>query len=289
MKKILALLLACVMLCMAFASCESKGDGESTCDHEGATLGWVITNNSHRRVYTCCGAIKSEGVHELDDNGKCIVCGISNFDDAEIATDGDGSNNSEESDHYHEEEPEEPLELPEGLVATHYATIEIEKYGTIKLELYGEVAPITVENFVKLANDGFYDGLTFHRVVSDFMIQGGSPDGDSLGGNKDADGNEITIKGEFELNGHKNNIPHARGVISMARAGYSYDSASSQFFIVQSDSAHLDGAYAAFGYVIEGLDVVDDICEKVVPTDDFGTVPAENQPKIKSIRVEAAK
>ena len=281
MKKILALLLACVMLCMAFASCESKGDGESTCDHEGATLGWVITNNSHRRVYTCCGAIKSEGVHELDDDGRCVVCGISNFDDAEIATDGDGS---AESDHYHEEEPEEPVELPEGLVATHYATIEIEKYGTIKLELYGEVAPITVENFAKLANEGFYDGLTFHRVVKDFLIQGGSLNGDGLG-----TGNETTIKGEFELNGHANNIPHARGVISMARSDYSYDSASTQFFIMHSDYVGLDGAYAAFGYVIEGLDVLDDICEKVVPTDDFGTVPAENQPKIKSIRVEEAK
>ena len=212
------------------------------------------------------------------------MCGISNLEDAEIATDGDGSNNSGESDHYHEEESGAPVELPEGLVATHHATIEIESYGTIKLELYGEVAPITVENFAKLANEGFYNGLTFHRVVKDFMIQGGSLNGDGLG-----TGNETTIKGEFDLNGHANNIPHARGVISMARSDYSYDSASTQFFIMHSDYTGLDGAYAAFGYVIEGLDVVDDICEKVVPTDDFGTVPAENQPKIKSIRVETVK
>ena len=288
MKKIFVLLLACVMLCAMLVSCGSEDGNENRCDHEGATMGWVVTNNSHRRVYTCCGAIKSEGLHELDDDGKCSVCGISNLEDAEIATDGNGSNASSDEEHYHEEEPEEPVELPEGLVATHYATIEIEKYGTIKLELYGEVAPITVENFAKLANDGFYDGLTFHRIMEGFMMQGGCPDGNGGGGNTDAEGNEITIKGEFELNGHVNNIPHARGVISMARAN-PYDSASSQFVIVHEDSEFLDGAYASFGYVIEGLDVVDAVCESSEPVDDNGTIPASAQPKIKSIRVEAAK
>ena len=129
--------------------------------------------------------------------------------------------------------------------------------GVIKLELYPEVAPITVENFTKLASEGFYDGLIFHRVIKGFMIQGGDPEGTGMGGS------DTNIKGEFAVNGVANNISHVRGVISMARAR-SYNSASSQFFIVHSDSTYLDGQYAAFGRVIEGMEVVDAIAE--VPT-----------------------
>ena len=130
--------------------------------------------------------------------------------------------------------------------------IEMENGGIIKLELYPEAAPITVENFVKLANDGFYNGLIFHRVIKDFMIQGGDPEGTGMGGAKDK------IKGEFSVNGWNNPISHLRGVISMARSR-AYDSASSQFFICHADSTYLDGQYAAFGKVTEGMEVVDEI------------------------------
>lgn len=130
--------------------------------------------------------------------------------------------------------------------------------GVIKLELYPDVAPITVENFTKLADEGFYDGLIFHRVIKGFMIQGGDPEGTGMGGSG------TNIKGEFAVNGVANNISHVRGVISMARSR-SYNSASSQFFIVHKDATYLDGQYAAFGRVIEGMDVVDAIAE--IPTD----------------------
>ena len=129
--------------------------------------------------------------------------------------------------------------------------------GVIKLELYPDIAPITVENFTKLASEGFYDGLIFHRVINGFMIQGGDPEGTGMGGSG------TNIKGEFAVNGVANNISHVRGVISMARSR-SYNSASSQFFIVHKDATYLDGQYAAFGRVVEGMDVVDAIAE--VPT-----------------------
>ena len=130
--------------------------------------------------------------------------------------------------------------------------IEMENGGIIKLELYPDAAPITVENFVKLAKNGFYNGLIFHRVIKDFMIQGGDPEGTGMGGAKDK------IKGEFAVNGWQNPISHKRGVISMARSR-AYDSASSQFFICHADSTYLDGQYAAFGMVTEGMEVVDEI------------------------------
>ncbi len=130
--------------------------------------------------------------------------------------------------------------------------IEMKDGKKIKLELYPEKAPITVENFLKLVKDGFYDGLIFHRVIKDFMIQGGDPQGTGMGGAKDK------IKGEFLINGVPNDIRHERGVISMARSK-NPDSASSQFFIVHKDSFFLDGQYAAFGRVVEGMDTVDEI------------------------------
>ena len=136
--------------------------------------------------------------------------------------------------------------------------IEMENGGEIKLELYPKAAPITVKNFEKLVSRGFYDGLTFHRVIRGFMIQGGCPQGNGMGG---ADENII---GEFKANGHDNPIKHERGVISMARA-YNPNSASSQFFIMHENAPHLDGQYAAFGKVISGMDVVDEIAS--IPTD----------------------
>ena len=132
------------------------------------------------------------------------------------------------------------------------AIIEINKFGTIKVELYKDVAPITVENFVKLANKGFYNGLTFHRVIKGFMIQGGCPKGNGTGGPG------YCIKGEFAANGVSNPLKHTRGVISMARA-MDPDSAGSQFFIMHQDAPYLDGQYAAFGKITEGIEVVDAI------------------------------
>ena len=146
-----------------------------------------------------------------------------------------------------------------------YVEICFEDFGKCVVLLDATTAPITVNNFVSLAEQGFYDGLTMHRIIKDFMIQGGDPDGNGTGGNKDADGNKVEIKGEFSDNGHKNDISHKKGVISMAR-GNSYNSASSQFFICNADASEsLDGSYAAFGYVVEGLSVIDDITEKVFP------------------------
>lgn len=162
---------------------------------------------------------------------------------------------------------------------THKAVITVKDYGEIKLELYGDIAPITVANFIKLAKDGFYDGLTFHRIIEGFMIQGGDPEGNGMGGSDE------NIKGEFRANGIENNLSHTRGVISMARASYSYDSGSSQFFIMHMDNTRLDGQYAAFGKVTEGMDVVDAIAKNTPVTDDNGTVLAKNQPVIESIKI----
>ena len=161
---------------------------------------------------------------------------------------------------------------------THDVVIEVENYGTINAVLYGETAPITVANFAKLAGEGFYDGLTFHRIISGFMIQGGDPKGNGTGGSDE------NIKGEFSLNGFENPIAHKRGVLSMARSS-APDSASSQFFIMHQAAPHLDGAYAAFGRVLSGIEVVDAICAGTPVTDSNGTVAAANQPVITSITV----
>ena len=160
--------------------------------------------------------------------------------------------------------------------AVAYVQIDIENYGTIVAELYGDVAPITVENFLKLVNEGFYDGLTFHRVISGFMIQGGDPNGNGTGGS----GNPI--KGEFAQNGVENNIEHIRGTLSMARTN-DPNSATSQFFIMHEAAPYLDGGYAAFGRVISGIEVVDAICESTPVTDNNGSVSKENQPVITTI------
>lgn len=156
--------------------------------------------------------------------------------------------------------------------------IHIKDYGVITAQLEPDVAPITVENFLKLAKDGFYDGLTFHRIISGFMIQGGDPLGNGMGGS------EQMIKGEFSGNGVDNPLSHTRGALSMARA-QNKDSASSQFFIVHKDSDFLNGDYAVFGYVTEGMDVVDKICDNVAVEDSNGTVKKENQPVIERVEV----
>lgn len=159
-------------------------------------------------------------------------------------------------------------------IGIHHVEIDVQDYGTIAVELDGDQAPITVQNFLDLASSGFYDGLTFHRIMDGFMIQGGNGMG----------GSDNNIIGEFSANGHENNISHVRGTISMARS-QSYDSASSQFFIVQTDSLFLDGSYAGFGHVTSGMEFVDRICQDVPVEDNNGTVLSENQPIITEVRV----
>lgn len=161
----------------------------------------------------------------------------------------------------------------------HHARIEVEGYGTIEVTLNANVAPIAVSNFCHLAEEGFYDGLTFHRVVPGFVVQGGDPAGDGTGGS------DATIKGEFSDNGVENSIPHVRGTISMARSS-DPDSASSQFFICVDTASSLDGQYAAFGNVTSGMEVVDAICAEVPVADEAsGLVAADDQPVISTIEI----
>lgn len=185
------------------------------------------------------------------------------------STSGNGSKNESTS------ETTQGTQLLSGL---HHVEIEIENYGIIKLELDADTAPITVTNFITLTNEGFYNGLPFHRIMDGFMIQGGDPLGNGTGGSENA------IKGEFASNGIANDIAHVRGVISMARSMIK-NSASSQFFIMHQDAPHLDGEYAAFGHVTEGIEIVDEICKNTKVEDNNGSVDPENQPVIKEIRV----
>jgi len=164
--------------------------------------------------------------------------------------------------------------------AVYYADIVIENYGTVTVQLDQSAAPITVENFVKLARDGFYDGLTFHRIIEGFMMQGGAP--------KNNNYTVKPIKGEFSINGVENQLKHTRGAISMARTD-APNSATSQFFIVHETSPHLDGKYACFGYVVKGIEIVDAICEGVQNSGSNGAVAAADQPVIKTITIREEK
>ena len=165
--------------------------------------------------------------------------------------------------------PAETADLP-------LVRISVEGYGDIYAELYPDIDPVTVGNFLSLTDRGFYNGLTFHRIISGFMIQGGDPLGNGTGGS------EQTIKGEFSANGVDNPLAHSRGVLSMARSS-NMDSASSQFFIMHADASHLDGNYAAFGKVLAGMNVVDALCRDTAVTDNNGTVPPADQPVIREI------
>lgn len=173
---------------------------------------------------------------------------------------------------------EDKLDEVEIMDGKHNVLISVKDYGDIYLELDADVAPITVTNFIYLVNKKFYDGITFHRIMKGFMVQGGDPTGTGY------NGSSTTIKGEFASNGVENSISHVRGVISMARSD-NPNSASSQFFIVHKDSTFLDGDYAAFGHVTKGMEVVDKIAEDARPTDNNGTIPRDAQPVIESIRV----
>lgn len=176
---------------------------------------------------------------------------------------------------------EEEVEWPKvniDTTKTYYADIDIKDHGTITVKLEPAHAPVTVDNFINLAQGGFYDGLTFHRIMEDFMMQGGDPEGDGTGGS------DKEIVGEFTSNGWNNPLNHTRGAISMARSS-APNSASSQFFIVHQTSDHLDGDYAVFGYVTEGMDIVDTICKEAEPIDWNGTIAAADQPVINSIKI----
>ncbi len=205
-------------------------------------------------------------------------CGSSeNFvDKSEINTQNNSNNDtSSEEETTNNDNSENEGDLLSG---TYNVKMTVKDYGDIELELYADKAPITVTNFIGLVKEGFYDGLTFHRIMSGFMAQGGDPEGTGLGGS------DTTIKGEFSANGVENDISHERGVISMARSS-AFDSASSQFFIMHADNEGLDGQYAAFGRVTKGMEVVDKICEDAEPIDGNGTISADKQPVIESITV----
>lgn len=208
-----------------------------------------------------------------------VLTGCGTKEENNAQADSNGSKQTEsEKDTASDKEADTSLEEEEYLEGLHHAEIEVKDYGTIALELDADTAPISVTNFIKLAKDGFYDGLTFHRIISGFMIQGGDPLGNGTGGS------DQTIKGEFSENGVENDISHERGVISMARSN-APDSASSQFFIVHEDSPFLDGNYAAFGHVTEGIEIVDKICEDTPVRDNNGTVASDDQPVITSVKV----
>lgn len=167
------------------------------------------------------------------------------------------------------------------LSGKHYVQMDVDGYGSLIMELDADVAPATVTNFVNLVQGGFYNGLTFHRVINGFMMQGGDPEGTGLGGS------EYNVPGEFAANNIENSISHVRGTVSMARAE-DYDSASSQFFIVHQDATALDGNYAAFGKVLFGMGVVDAVCTTVPVTDGNGSVKSADQPVISNMTVVSA-
>ena len=265
-RKLLAVFCAAAMTSVMLAGCGSNTTTEDTQAEDAAeeTTEEPDTSSQDETEGTGQTAVDEETAKEAIDEEEAEAAGF---------TDG---TDTEEEDADEETTESAALDTSEPLTGTHHAQINIQDYGTIEVELDADTAPITVTNFVKLAQEGFYDGLTFHRIIDGFMMQGGDPNGDGTGGSDE------TITGEFSSNGVENDISHERGVISMARAT-DPDSASSQFFIVQADSQYLDGDYAAFGHVTEGMDIVDQICEEAQPTDENGSIASDAQPVIESI------
>ncbi|MDO4306272.1 MAG: peptidylprolyl isomerase [Eubacteriales bacterium] len=262
--KILALFLASVLAAGVMTGCGSDSARDDNAAAEGTADQASEEENAKNAEFT-------DGEEGTGDAGDTST-------DAEDT--GDVFNADEPSEDTDEASGTETavLDTDTELSGKHHAEIMIKDYGEIDVELDADSAPITVTNFVKLVQEGFYDGLTFHRIMDGFMMQGGDPLGNGTGGS------EETIKGEFSENGVDNDLSHTRGAISMARSS-APDSASSQFFIVQSDCTYLDGQYAVFGYVTEGMDIVDEICKAAQPTDDNGTIPAEEQPVIETIKI----
>lgn len=262
-RKILAMLMVAALSAGMLAGCGSDDTKEESKSTEAADTKENTEENKDTEE------TKEESTEESADQSEGTEEEVSGFTDGS----GDGEGTDETADG-----TSTVLDTSEPLTGLHHAEIEVKDYGTIKVELDADTAPISVTNFVKLAQEHFYDGLTFHRIIDGFMIQGGDPEGTGRGGSDE------TIKGEFSENGVKNDISHERGVISMARSS-DPDSASSQFFIVQSDSTYLDGQYAAFGHVTEGMDIVDQICKDAKPTDNNGTISADEQPVMTSVTI----
>ena len=273
-RKLLAALCITAMSAGLLAGCGSSEKAEDTSKSQETSAEDTSEQESKTDTKTESGTSDSD---EAVSEKEAEEAGFS---------DGSESESADSSDTESKDADKESADAAQGvlldtskeLTGTHHAEIEVKDYGTIEVELDADSAPVTVTNFVKLAQDGFYDGLTFHRIIEGFMIQGGDPNGDGTCG---ADEN---IKGEFSNNGVENNISHTRGTISMARA-QDPDSGSSQFFIVQADSTFLDGDYAGFGHVTEGMDIVDKICEDAKPTDDNGTISKEEQPVIEKVTI----
>lgn len=263
--KLLAIFLASVMTAGVLTGCGGSSAKNDTSSAETA-------DKSEEKSSDGSTAVDEKTASQAVDEETAKAAGF---------TDGEEEAGGSETDNAREEASGAEttvLDTDSELSGKHHAEIVIKDYGQIDVELDADAAPITVTNFVKLVQEGFYDGLTFHRIMDGFMMQGGDPLGNGTGGS------EETIKGEFSENGVKNELSHTRGAVSMARSS-AMDSASSQFFIVQSDSTFLDGQYAAFGYVTEGMEIVDQICKKAEPTDDNGTIPASEQPVIETIKI----
>ena len=274
LRKALAVSMAIAMTGGLLAGCGSSEKAEDTSKSQETSAEDTSEQESKTDTKTESGTSDSD---EAVSEKEAEEAGFS---------DGSESESADSSDTESKDVDKESADAAQGvlldtskeLTGTHHAEIEVKDYGTIEVELDADSAPVTVTNFVKLAQDGFYDGLTFHRIIEGFMIQGGDPNGDGTGGSDE------NIKGEFSNNGVENNISHTRGTISMARA-QDPDSGSSQFFIVQADSTFLDGDYAGFGHVTEGMDIVDKICEDAKPTDDNGTISKEEQPVIEKVTI----
>lgn len=229
----------------------------------------------YRFLALCCAAVLSCGLLTGCGSDKEEKTTESTAAAEEELSDGEEAEDGSETD-TQTSDKEVNLDVSQPLSGIHHAEMVIKDYGTIEMELDADTAPITVTNFVKLVQEDFYDGLTFHRIIEGFMMQGGDPLGNGTGGSDEK------IKGEFTNNGVDNKISHERGTISMARAS-NPNSASSQFFIMHQDGTYLDGDYAAFGHVTSGMDVVDKICEEAEPVNSNGLVDTSKQPVIESI------
>ena len=277
-RKYLAVLCAAVLSACMFTGCGNKGtDSQETA--KTASEEQQGTEKDAEEAGISDGSDAEgvqEGSQEEGQTGQPVEDVDDTAEETPTAEPEDGADDT--SSNAGSSEDAVTLDVSKSLTGTHDVEIKVKDYGTIDVQLDADTAPITVTNFIKLVQEDFYDGLTFHRIMDGFMIQGGDPLGNGTGGS------DQTIKGEFKNNKVENNISHKRGVISMARSS-DPDSASSQFFIVQTDSTFLDGDYAAFGEVTSGMDVVDAICKDAKPTDDNGTIPADQQPVIEYIKV----
>lgn len=205
------------------------------------------------------------------------ACGDSGGKTADQGTGTTEESGQNQNNLYASEELRE-FSSEELLSGKHHVQMEIQDHGTVTLELDADQAPISVTNFIELAKDGLYNGLTFHRIIEGAFAQGGDPNGNGTGSPG------YRIKGEFAANGVENTLSHTRGAISMARTS-DYDGGGCQFFIMDSDYTAFDGQYACFGYVTDGMDVIDEICTMIPAIDSNGTITQENQPVITSVNV----